>query len=379
MNIISLAYYTILRNFRDRKTLSIMLVLPIVLILILGTALSSQFTPATVGTTPVAYLNEDGGEISKQFDELLENREIKEYLEVKIVTSKTEGIVLLEEDKINSFIMIEKGYTERAMTGKKADIQVYNRKSGTFRSSIVQNIVDSFIDGFNTVEAVRNITGKINEYKMFNNIEDVRVAAEGSTPRAIDYYAVAMLVMTLMYGTMYGSSGIGEDIFESKGKRMRSTPIKAYELFAGKILGSILTLFLQALILIAFSKLAYGANWGTNIGGILFISFSLAVLAIGIGIMITMLAKDHIQASRILTTIVPVFTFVSGGYAKFGKGGATFEMIKSFIPNQLGHTAFFNMVYNGSMAQVSRALVVMWIMTGIIFIISALAGRRMSR
>jgi ABC-2 type transport system permease protein len=64
MNIFHVAYYTVLRNLRDRKSMASMLLFPIILILILGSALSSNYAVSDVGKTPVAYLNKDKGAFS---------------------------------------------------------------------------------------------------------------------------------------------------------------------------------------------------------------------------------------------------------------------------------------------------------------------------
>lgn len=375
MKILVIAYNTVKRNFRDLKTLSLTLLFPIVLILILGTALSSQYSPSNMKKIKVAYLNEDKGDISKRFNELLENEKIKEYVEVDIVKSSEEGKKLVEDNKVNSFILIEKDFTEKIIKGETSKIKVYSKKTGSFNSMVVRNIVDSFADGFNTVKAINSITEKFSEYKTFENIKEMPISAKGNIPRAIDYYAVTMLVMILMYDTISSAVLAGEDIYEAIGSRVKCTPVKFYELFLGKLLGLIAYFFLKALMIIYFAKYVYGVNWGENMPVILFITFSLSVFSTSFGIMTSFFAKDEKRAVNFLNSIVPVFTFLSGGYTKFSYFGSL-EKIIFFIPNKLGHEAFFNIIYNGSVKIASKAVLTLWIMSTIMFVLSAIKGRR---
>lgn len=375
MKILVIAYNTIKRNFRDLKTLSLTLLFPIILILILGTALTSQFTPSNMKKIKVAYLNEDRGEISKRFDELLENEKIKEFIEVNIVQSSEEGKKLVEENKVNSFIMIDKGFTEKVIKGEESKIKVYSRKTGSFNSMVVRNIVDSFANSFNSLKAINSITGKFSEYKTFENIKEMPISAKSNIPRAIDYYAVTMLVMILMYDTISSAVLAGEDIYEAIGSRVKCTPVKFYELFLGKLLGLIAYFFLKALMIIYFAKYVYGVNFGENILMILFITFSLSVFSTSFGIITALFAKDEKRAVNFLNSIVPVFTFLSGGYTKFSNFGSL-EKIIFFIPNKLGHEAFFNTIYNGSSLIASKAVLTLWIMSAIMFVLSAIKGRR---
>lgn len=65
MTILNIAYYTLLRNIRDVKSMLNMILMPIVLILILGNALSSAFQVQSIGKTAVAYVDNDNADMIK--------------------------------------------------------------------------------------------------------------------------------------------------------------------------------------------------------------------------------------------------------------------------------------------------------------------------
>lgn len=374
MNILNIAYYTFKRHMRDTKTLIMMIVLPIISILILGTALSGAYSPQ-IGKTAVCYLNEDSGEASEKFNEFLNIKEIKDMLDIKKVTSYEEGVRLIKDRKAVSLIYIQKGYSNSIKEGKKANIIVYQSQYRNFRTSIVKNIIDSFTSGANTVEAAYKVGAGNIVYNSESSIEEVPISIEGTIPRAIDYYSVTMLVMIIMYGSMYGCYMMAEDFLYKTHIRLKSAPVKSYENYIGKGLGTIGALILNIIVIIAVSKYVFKANWGNDIGTVFLICVILSFLSIGLGIMGYELTNDESKMSTVLSFLVPLFTFISGGYAKFsGIEGTWFEKISFLSPNTLAQRAIFNTIYGGT--GTSNYIMVMVIVTAMVFLIASIGGRR---
>lgn len=381
MNIFHVAYYTVLRNLRDRKSMASMLLLPIILILILGSALSSSYSVSAIGKTSVAYLNKDAGEGSKYFNEFLKNEEIEKMLRITNVETFEEGKNLISNNKVSGLIVINEDYSDLLKAGNKGIIEVYSGNKG-FRVSFIQNIIDSFINGANTITAMQRLGSTSVNYSRVSNIEEMPITTEGKLPRAIDYYAITMLAMILMYGALYGCHGIGEDFIEGKGKRMRTTPIKPFEIFIGKTIGTVFSIECQALVLILFTKFVYKANFGENLGTIIFISLTLATFSTGLGAMLAMVIGDRMKASSILSLAIPVFTFISGGYTKIEAGNSIFSKIMYLSPNYLAQSAMFSTIYgepvtsNIQLLNSTQCIIMLWILSAILFLIASVFGRR---
>lgn len=382
MRIFHVAYYTILKNLRDKKSMASMLLLPIVLILILGTALSGAFKITDLKAIQVCYLNNDKGTMSQYFDDFLSSEEIKDMLEVEKVATIEEGKKLVGNEKVTALILINESYSDDIKSGKKANIEVYTGRYTGFSTSVVKSIIESFVEGANTVGAVQRLNVSQVNYTRTESVVESPITTNGKRPRAIDYYAVTMLVMILMYGTQYGCQGIGEDYLENRGKRVKTTPIKPYEQFIGITLGHVFTVMCQSVVLLLFTKYVYKVNWGNNVPMILLISFTLSSLSIALGIMFTVLIKDRMKATTILSLIVPIMTFLAGGYTPIFVGDSMFARIMYISPNYLAQTAFFNTIYgqpitsNIQLLSTVECVGVLWIITIIFFIISSVSGRR---
>ncbi|WP_026881602.1 ABC transporter permease [Clostridium akagii] len=375
MKVFYIAFSVIQRNLRDRKALITTLLLPIVLILILGNALKSidTFSEKSLGKTTVYYLNNDNKDISKNFDNFLKDKEIESILDVKKANNYKEGTKLVNDGKASALIYIDKDYSNNISKDKKGKINIYESKSNTVRNSIVESIIDSYNNGANTTMTASKIAHKMTQYKTKDNINENYLNIEGTSPRAIDYYAVTMLVMTLMYGATYGCIELDDMFFNNIGKRIKTTSTGAFQHLLGVMLGAVFTLILQALVLILFTKYVYGVNWGSHPFIIAATIFALSVLSTAIGVMFASIMGDSDKASGILNIIVPIFTFISGGYVKISMGNIP---LINYVPNQLAHTALFNTIYGGSPSVANQSIITMFIIAISAFVIAAIAARR---
>ena len=83
--------YTIKRQTRDKEAMIMLMIFPIVLILVLGSALSWAFKPNSIDILKVSYFNEDTGRAGQELDGFIFSEEIAGYLDVKKVSSRDEG------------------------------------------------------------------------------------------------------------------------------------------------------------------------------------------------------------------------------------------------------------------------------------------------
>lgn len=382
MNVLFIALSTMKRDFRDKKSLFRSILMPILMIIILGTALSSLFQPDDIEKFSVAYLNEDSGEMHKGFETFLEMDDIKKIIEIKSVNFFEEGQKLVTDKKAASFIVIPKDYSQKIKSGEKSNILIYNSKYKDFKNSIVENIIDSYNSGGNTIYAISkgNITKP--EYKRYSIMNEESISIKGKRPGALDYYAVAILILAIMSSSIFACSCIGEDYFHAVGDRIKSTPVKSYEVFLGKLIGSIFTTVIKAIIVIAFCKFVYGANFGSNLGMIILIVLTTSVMAAAFGMMICMVVGNTTKASTLINILVNVFTFLAGGYAAIIGADQSVSKVMHLSPSFYAQTAMFNTIYpDGFKATVQfystgGYIINMWCLSLVMFGIFYIVERR---
>ena len=348
MNILYIALNTIKRNFRDRKSLLRSILMPLLMIIVLGTALDSTLKLPELDKIQVCYLNLDSGTTATEFEKFLGSEEIKELLDVKTVASIEEGEKLVSDKKAVSLMVVPKDYSEKLKLGKDAQIQIYNTKYADFKSNMVENIVEVFNSAANAITAVAKLDSKNLSYARYNTVEETTVSTEGKSPRVLDYYGVAMLVLAIMSSATFAADMVSEDYFENVGKRIKASPAKAHERLLGKILGCVVDIFIKGVIIIAFSKFIYKVNWGSNYGMIAFIIISAAVFSTIFGMFITMAVGSGNKASGIITILNTICTFLAGGYAMILTQDVNASRVMHLSPNFYPQTALLNVIYSNN-------------------------------
>ena len=374
MKALNVVYYTILRNIRDKNSLIMMIAFPIVLILILGTALDGAFKVSSITKPLVYYVNEDTGTLGRAFDNYIKSSDISDIISVKTPVSIQSAKSEIINGDAEGLIYIGNDYTRNITENKKSQIEVFTSDYSKINSSIINSITASFLTRANTINTIK-LKNNTAEYKTYKNIEEMPLSAKGKTPRAVDYYSVTMLVMIIMYGINYGTYAYEEDKLNHTDIRINISPINKVDYLSGKTIGNILTLFFQALIVILFTKYVYKANWNGSIWITLYTCFIISVFAFGFGMLISSLTRDSKLSNVIVNIIVPLFTFISGGYAPIVKG-KLIEIISNLSPNTLAQRAMFNNIYGGNPDLIFKSLAALTILSLIVFIILPLTERR---
>lgn len=369
--------YSVLQNVRDvGVSIGQMLVLPIVLILILGLALNPVFQPKTIGATKVGYLNEDRGPIGSLVDDFLARPEVQELLAVRAVDSLAAGHELLRTGEISALIHVDASYSRLVMAGERAEIQVIGHPGRSLEVTMVETVLESFVCGGNAVQAMVAMGVSQPRYApAVGSIQEHPISARGLMPNAMGYYAVTMLVMIMMYGSLYSAYTLKRSYLAAIGRRIKASPISPSEQYIGVIAANVVTVFTQALIIIAFTRLAYGVSWGDNLPLVLLIVFVMAVLSAGLGAMAVMAAREESRAHSFLNVIIVVFTFIAGGYIKISLPGALAHL-QYLSPNYLAQTALFNTIYHGSSRQTVLMLAGMVVIIIATFTVAMLVERR---
>lgn len=376
MNILHISYYTMIANFRDIKSMLNMILMPILLVLILGTALEKDFVVENIDKTDIILVNEDEGSISKEFEKFLATKEIKDIVNVKRAKNYDLGLKKLKENDSSLIVMLDKNYSKNLLQGKDSKIKLYSMDKNSSEFILMNNFIDDFNSAANTEY---NLAGaNSNLAKIYSNsfIKDSPLKSEGNVPGAMDYYTITMLVLIIMHGAYYSLYSVSENFLGKRRGRMLATPVPLASHFIGNIIGNIVTVFVPVIALAIFTKLVYKSNWGNNYLEIGLIIFSLSVMAITIGVLVSSFTKNKKHGHIIIQIVIPVMTFFSGGYFKFNVENKIFVTIQNYLPSKLGQKALFSSIYGEYSKSVISCLVSIWAMTILMLVISVALGRR---
>lgn len=325
MNILRIAYKEVLQDMRDRWTLIFMLAFPIVLMMILGFALSNAFESGTTNIDKIHVLVKDRGE-----NEAL----TRSFAAFSAETAKS-GI-LFEDLKAGM------DGTEEVRAGRYADyveltkdgIELYSNSFITLEHQILQGTLTAFTEKYKVISTIAkmepNKIGVVGSEPAAQNYIKETSLIPDRKPGALDYYAMAMTALVALWGAMSAGQLITGEVREGTAFRLVAAPINKGEIFIGKVLGNLAVNMLCVLIIIFFSKFAFGAYWGDHLPVVILLLLSEVIMAVSLGLAVSYIFKD--TASRaILLLITQLGAIFGGAYFPFDEAGIELTKIMSFI------------------------------------------------
>ncbi|MBW4841326.1 MAG: ABC transporter permease [Paenibacillaceae bacterium] len=313
MNTLSIALKELKRETRNRWTLVFMLAFPIVLMLILGTALSNAFG-GTAQVGDIRVLVRDSGE----------NPALTEAFGV--FAKETSGMGLSFEPlptEMDGRSEVEKGHYDEFVELGSHGMSLYLSGRNAIQSNVVQGMMAAFAEQYNAILAIeKNAPGKAaatmaaGSVKTRDYIKETSIMADRQ-PGSLDYYALAMTSMIALWSSISASRLISGEIRQGTGTRLAASPVGKGEIFAGKVLGNLVINMLCVLILILFSKYAFQAYWGEHLAAVLAVLGSEVVMGVSLGLAVSYVLKDA-ATQGLLMILTQVASFFGGAYFPMG-------------------------------------------------------------
>jgi len=353
MNIISIIIKEIKHSFRDRKSMGMMIILPIVLILVLGSALKSEFaTSINIGTPKILYSIEGTGTVSDNFKTSF----IQKGKDFKIEFIKMNDMVAAKKELISKQC--------DAIIVLKADnkIEFYKSDASSLKAGMAESILSTYVQQFNVVLDIIKVNPKVINSILSDNNADYSIITsinKSAQPSSFDYYTIAEIALIIMYASMIGLFGIASEKNSKTRNRVLISPVRKYEFLTGKTLGGVLGTILQIAIVVLFSKYVLKANWGSDIFTVFLIFGSEIVMAISIGVGLGFIFKNENVANGILNLVIIVMVYLGGSYGPVdGMGGKTFQAITYLSPVRWVNRSIMDVIYNNNYSRVSTTILI---------------------
>ncbi|WP_312473707.1 ABC transporter permease [Neobacillus sp.] len=346
MNILNIAWKGIKKDFRDTRALFFMLAFPIILILVLGTALSNTFTTSLpVDDLHVLYKDTTQGRSFQQFITVAE----KSGIHFKKATDKMDGKREVKQSTYDGYVEVtEKG------------VQLYVNNGNSIKGNILQGMLSAYVDKDNIASEIMKAAPKKLEaaFTTGNQRDFIKETSlnPNKQPGSMDYYAIVITTMIVLYGAMSASSLIVSERVRRTADRLIAAPVRKSEIFIGKVLGSLVSNGLCVILVILFSKLLFNANWGDHLGLVFLVLLTEVVFAVSIGIGVSFLTKTNTAPQAILMLFVQLSSFFGGAYFKIENPEGIFKFITDLSPLTWMNSAMTKIIYANDFAAAIPAI-----------------------
>jgi len=354
MNIIKIVIKDIKHNLKNKRAMMMMVLFPIVLMSILGIALSGVFEGEKINlNTKVIYSSTGNGNLQKAF-EGFEGRLKNIGVQFLKTDSEHEGINSVKNAAYSAYIKIDESANK---------LTFYKNDRFDFSAGLVESALGSFVEKYNLYYEI----GKVNPAAL-NEIVSSKTNSElvktvglekKREPRAKDYYAVTMLTLIILYSSMTASYAITNERIRKTYNRVLISPLKRHEFFIGKLLGSVLLTLLQMLIVILFSKYVLNAYLGDNLLIYGVIILSEIIMAVSLGQGAAFLMKNDTAVNGLLNSIIPIIVLLGGGYFPLEQFNSNIlTTIAKISPVKWINDALFKVIYGNDYSKVLPAILV---------------------
>ncbi|HPP43883.1 MAG TPA: ABC transporter permease, partial [Caldisericia bacterium] len=360
---------------RDFNAFIMILLMPLILIFVLGLVFQPLYSskPFIIDT---AVVNLDNDYISDILvNDVLKSEELSKFINLFFLNDENELKDSISKGKYAAGIIINENFTKNIVSGKEDKILILADPEQTTKSGVIKNILDTFVLEVVKRSVALDITSKtlIKEnlikqedlntliYQWSNDIENIKskigvklVNEKGEETRgivAMDYYAVGMGVMYLLFAANAGTESIFEEKRKGTYQRLSIMPIKESSIFSGKVFGIFLLTLTQFILIILITKFFYGVSWGNSFFGLIIMVISSVLCFSGLSILFASLMKSESQVGSIGSTISMILGFVGGSMWPIFTFPKWLNTISKFTPNRWAIDGFFKLIFESGNAK----------------------------
>ncbi|QOT09855.1 ABC transporter permease [Paenibacillus sp. JNUCC32] len=358
MNTMIIAWFELKRMATSRSVLINQFLLPLILIFILGNALSGWFGNDQEFKQPSVRVGlvldaEAGGQMPGSMQTLTGLPEIQDLLEPEVVSSREEAEEKLRRGEVDYAVVIPASFDERMSQGEDVKLELLPGRDRDL-NLVADTVFKTFIADANHKQAEVVVMGGDQvlaaqaaapvDASDGPNVTIGQLSEKGATYSAAQYYAASMLIMFLLYsGLMASSSLLGER--ESRTLyRLQSAPVNPGTVFAGKIIGCSLITLAQAAAIVLGSMWLYGVKWGPHPLLLIVVCVLITLSSMTIATFITLVSSTAAGARGLMQAIIIAMTFVSGGFMPLPV--EFFQKLGAFTVNHWAMQSMLRMMLN---------------------------------
>ena len=305
---------------RDRSNLAIGILLPVMLILLFGYGLSLDIRNA-----PVAVVIEDGSPTAR---DVLAGLNGSDYIRPSYVTTMAEAEQLMRARRVDAIVRVPGDFSRRLAQGD-ARVQLLLHGSDATMASSLRGYVMASINNWSAHQADRS--GRIAPAPGVQVIDRLWFNAANSST----WYLVPgliVLIMTLVGGFLT-SMVVAREWERGTLEALFVTPVRSLEILLAKIIPYFGVGMLGLLLCIVSARFLFQVPLNGSLWVLLASSMLYLIVALGLGLLISSLARNQFLASQIavIATFMPAL-MLSGFLFDLNNVPIGIQSVASILP-----------------------------------------------
>ncbi|MGQ7372700.1 ABC transporter permease [Streptococcus suis] len=355
MKIYHIAKSEILRIYRNKKHLFMLILFPILMITILSSAFKGNFSSTyTIPKMSISYyLASSNKDYNNNFFEFVKTVSNELDIEFKKITSEdyNNEKEKLQEGEITALIKTE---DDKSLTVLLNNIKKEN-------ADFVTLLLTTFVDTEKTIVAVSSdFPEKLQNIKEVDEELVSKKTVESKTGgTSVDYYTISMYTLMGLYGLSLCTELFFTDRKLKTLDRISIAKSSKIEIILGKFAGYIGIMMIQLFLLFIFSVYIMKANWGNQYWIVGILTFSLIFLTAATSLFLSIIFNNKKLVTNSINLIIPIFGLLGGSYIPLSAFQSEFLNRLSYLsPLKWMNDSIFYLIFGGSRNPISGTLLI---------------------
>jgi drug efflux transport system permease protein len=315
-----------LHVWRDPRALAISLVLPFLLLLLFGYALTLD-----VDHVPIAVWDQSHTPESRELVRVFSG---SRYFDVKIRVRDPHGLdrAMLEGRTLLALV-IPADYARRFGSGRTAEIQAVADGSDSNTAAIALGYAETVVQGYS--QRIRISLGRRAGGPPLSPALDVRARVWFNTELESSNFIVPGLiaVILMLIAALLTSLTVSREWETGTMEQLISTPVTGAELVIGKLFPYFAVGMIDLVLSVAAGRFLFGVPLRGRVVLVLAMTAIYLVGALGMGMLISIVARNQLLANQLafMTTFLPAF-LLSGFMFDIGNMPRVLQVLTYLVP-----------------------------------------------
>ncbi len=342
------------QRLRDRSAIVVGLVAP----LVIAALMSLAFKGADTFHYTLGVVDADHGPVASGLVKALHEAPLDQVLTVHAYPSRSAAAAAVRANRAQAALVIPNGFSASVEQAQPKSLATLTSVNGQAAANVTTAVAHSFVAQLNAdrlsiataleagapgakASALAAVAARL------QIPERMVQRPAGSHPlKIISYYGPAMAIFFLFFTISYTARSFFVDRSSGMIERMRSAPIRPYEILFGKVLSAFVFGLASLSVIALVTTLVFGANWGNPLAaGVVCVAMVFAVVCVTA--LVIGLSRTQRQAEGIASAVVFGLALLGGNFVFISSLPDVMKRIALFTPNGQALRAFTDLSTTG--------------------------------
>jgi len=376
--IVALASRIIRQVLRDRRTLALIFIAPLLVMTLLYLVLTNT---SSVHTLALVRPNGQGSDrINTLIDNLLPGKD-----KLKTINLRAGQVdATLRNSGADAAVVFPADFAQQAFTGQNPMVQIVLEGSDPTVASAMRDVAEGFTHqlgvALSTLKAQQSVQGT--PPNPVGNIpftvNDPRYLYGGSQYTFNDSIAPVFIgIFSFFFVFLLTSVAFLRERSQGTIERVMASPLTRAELVIGYVCGFTFFALVQSLVILLFVVFALQVHYSGNLALVFLVSALLTIGSVNLGIFLSTFAQNEFQIVQFIPLVFGIQVFLSGIFWPIAQLPALLRPISYVLPLTYANDALRGVMLKGDdFSEISGQLMALVVFALLMVLLSSLTVRR---